>query len=516
MKKLLGFFLALLILIAFPAWSQMTVTDVALVIQQAATRAKQISGNSFIAVVDREGYVLGVWAVGAVPSDPNILQAKIASAVSKAGTASFLSSNQEALTSRSAGFIVQQHFPPGIANKPPGPLVGVNFSNLPFSDINRFKDPASFVPDPLSTSGPSGTNGAPIAGTNLSGSPGGVPLYKNGKLVGGIGVTGDGSENVQGFQTPDLDEDVALAGQMGFQPRPAILGSHIFIDGIRVAYVNSTTQPSALLPLASLGTVVAPYNFSDSPSIAYPAAVLGGVKGEIREAIRSDPTTNLINGQPRLQATEVKRILAHAAARARTTRAGIRLPAGRPAQVFITVVSNPDVDGVAPEILGTFRTPDATIFSWDVAVQKARTAVFFSDNQRAFSTRTVGFLAQSLYPPGIVNTAPGPFLGLQEQFSGFTGFNVLNGATVTNVPISFPPNPNLPNGITIFPGGFPLYRKGVLIGAIGVSGDGVDQDDLISAAGTVGFLAPAAIRADRQMYRGARLPYAKFPRNPAL
>ena len=44
-------------------------------------------------------------------------------------------------------------------------------------------------------------------------------------------------------------------------------------------------------------------------------------------------------------------------------------------------------------------------------------------------------------------------------------------------------NPNLPNGITIFPGGFPLYRNGVLIGAIGVSGDGVDQDDIISASG---------------------------------
>ena len=78
------------------------------------------------------------------------------------------------------------------------------------------------------------------------------------------------------------------------------------------------------------------------------------------------------------------------------------------------------------------------------------------------------------------------------------------------------PNPNLPNGMTIFPGGFPLYRDGILIGAIGVSGDGVDQDDLISASGASLFPAPEAIRADQQQYQGARLPYAKFPRNPEL
>ena len=78
----------------------------------------------------------------------------------------------------------------------------------------------------------------------------------------------------------------------------------------------------------------------------------------------------------------------------------------------------------------------------------------------------------------------------------------------------FPGNTNLPNGMTIFPGGFPLYRDGILIGAIGISGDGVDQDDLIGASGCADFLAPKLIRADTYSYRGARLPYAKFPRNP--
>jgi uncharacterized protein GlcG (DUF336 family) len=227
----------------------------------------------------------------------------------------------------------------------------------------------------------------------------------------------------------------------------------------------------------------------------------------------------LPGGTARLTATEVTNIIEAAANRARTTRAGIRLPRGRQAQVFITVVNHPNSDGVAPAVLGTFCTsPNATRFSWDVAVQKARTVLFFSATNRAYSTRTVGFLAQSLYPPGISGTQPGLFFGLQERFSiitpaSITATNPVNGAVFTT---ETSVNPNLPNGITIFPGGFPLYRNGVLIGAIGVSGDGVDQDDIIGASGASLFPSPESIRADRTQYRGARLPYAKFPRNPAL
>ena len=162
---------------------------------------------------------------------------------------------------------------------------------------------------------------------------------------------------------------------------------------------------------------------------------------------------------------------------------------------------------------GTFRVADATLFSWDVAVQKARTAVYFSNEGRALSTRAVGFLSQSMLPPGIESTAPGPLLGVQEIFSRFAGRNPLNGAVAPDPPQIYP---ELPNGITIFPGGFPLYRNGVLIGAVGISGDGVDQDDLIGIAAAVGFFPPDHIRADRFEVRGARLPYARFPRNPNL
>jgi uncharacterized protein GlcG (DUF336 family) len=228
------------------------------------------------------------------------------------------------------------------------------------------------------------------------------------------------------------------------------------------------------------------------------------VTGEIRSAIIGDPVPGTISGQQRLTAAEVTQIISNAAARSLVTRAGIRQPAGVNAEVFISVVNNPNSPGSTPVVLGTFRTPDATIFSWDVSVQKARTALFFSDVTRAFSARTVGFLAQTMFPPGIDNEPPGPFNGLQERFSApiISGSGSVDG--------------NLPNGMTIFPGGFPLYRNGVLIGAIGVSGDGVDQDDLVSASGTAGFQPEPSIRADNMRYLGARLPYAVFPREPEL
>jgi uncharacterized protein GlcG (DUF336 family) len=281
--------------------------------------------------------------------------------------------------------------------------------------------------------------------------------------------------------------------------------------------VFSRTKIGAVIPFASLpGAEVAPYTLMAAPPpFAYPTPTLGGTTGQLRQPIIDDPSgVPLPGGAARLTAGEVTNLIAAAAARARTTRAGIRLTRGRPMQVFISVVNNPNADGSPPVVLGSYCTsPDTTRFSWDVSVQKARTAVFFSSANRAFSTRAVGFLAQSRFPPGIVNTPPGPFLGLQEQFSMFVGMNPLNGAVVTNAPML---NPNLPNGITIFPGGFPLYRDGALIGAIGISGDGIDQDDLAGASGAALFPAPPEIRSDRMQYRGARLPYAKFPRNPAL
>ena len=524
--------LLLLLLTALPSFGQITnADDVTRILAQALTRASYyvesgLSTNPVVALVDREGFVLGVRSLYTNANAFDVLDA-----ITKAGTAAFLSSDQEAFSSRTAGFIVGQHFPPGIRNRPPGPLVGVNFSNMSFSDVNRFKDPSTY--DPLAYGG-GGTNGTPITGpaalSGLAGSPGGVPLYQHGHLVGGVGaaVTGlvDPLAHIPALadiqrtakQRADVDEDVALAGQIGFEPAKKIFGSQAFIDGIRVPYVDTRTKLDTNAVDNSIGYDVTPYHTVSSPSVNYPVVDLGdGIVGEMRAPIIS--YTNASDPTLYISADEVTNILKLAAQRAAITRAGIRLPRGVPAQVFICVVANPNQMGSNPPILGTFRTPEATIFSWDVAVQKARTAIYYSNTNRAYSSRTVGFLAQSLYPPGISGTAPGPLLRMQEYFSllpvGVT--NVLNGVFFTaNDNTLSEPDPNLPNGITIFPGGFPLYRDGRLIGAIGVSGDGIDQDDIIAASGTKNFLAPTAIRADRMRFRGARLPYAKFPRNPSI
>jgi uncharacterized protein GlcG (DUF336 family) len=515
------------------AHAQLTTADVQTIIVRAVTRAVQISRNSVIAVTDREGDVLAVWVVrgGAAGDD------EIATAVSKAGTAAFLSSDQNAFTSRTAGFIIQQHFPPGVNNTATGPLVGVGLSNLFISDINKFRKPGSVI----TFSAQPGLTIVPVPFTSLDGSPGGVPLYKNGKLVGAIGVTGDGTpQPIAGFRSEnpfiyvggyDGDEDVALAGQSGFVPSSGITADNVFIGGIRLPYVATSTSTSSSrrrrrrrrIRIVLQGNEDPSYPLMGAPlPFPYPIATFGGVTGEIRQPIINDPFFPApINGQQRLTATEVASIINFAAQRVTITRAGIRLPIGTQMEVFITAVNNPNMPGVTPTVLGTFRTGEATLFSWDVAVQKARTALYYSSNDFlgfgldiAMSTRCVGFLAECNYPPGIAGNSPGPFNGQQEMFSGLLGTSCQPEAITPN-PL-FVPNPNLPNGITIFPGGFPLYRNGVLVGAIGISGDGVDQDDIVGASGTHDFLAPDAIRSDQFFFGGTLLPYAKFPRDPGL
>ena len=536
---------ALLATGTFAASPQMTSNEVALVLAQAISRAEQIEPHAVLAVVDREGFVLGVWTMDG--DTTNVLAIlNIVDAITKAGTASFLSSDQHAFTSRTAGFIVQQNFPPTIRNRGTGPLVGVNFSNMSFTDVNRFKNPHAGR-DPLLTT--SGTNGASIlppgleflaAISGLAGSPGGVPLFRDGQLIGGVAAAGSTRAPARSLipaladlqtrqQQRDADEDVALAGQVGFAPAKFLFGSHVLIDGIRVPYVNSSTKLGVVKPLGTVGSNVPPYAITGSPLVSYPSNLFGGQFCEIRAPITNDPIAGTIRGQARLTSNEVATILSQASARAKITRAGIRLPRGLAAQTYITVVNNPDATNQTPMILGTIKTPGATLFSWDVAIQKARTALFFSDGTRAFSSRTVGFLAQEFFPPGIAHTPPGPLYGLQERFSTlpvalpaglptpysrYPVTNILNGVALSETLTA--QDPDVPNGITIFPGGFPLYRNGVLIGAIGVSGDGIDQDDIIAAAGTVGFLPPPDIRADHMQYHNARLPYAKFPRNPDL
>jgi uncharacterized protein GlcG (DUF336 family) len=181
----------------------------------------------------------------------------------------------------------------------------------------------------------------------------------------------------------------------------------------------------------------------------------------------------------------VQRILWQGARQASITRAAIRRPIGLPMQCWISVV---DTNG---NVLGVFAfKEDATLFSFDVSVQKARTAMFFSDGKAAITSRAVGLVSQGFYPAGQQGKGRGPLFQFQDgltvallggAFAGAEGGSELA---------------KIRNGITIFPGGVPLYRDGELVGGVGVSGDGVDQDDIVADLASRGFGAPRDIRAD--------------------
>ncbi len=211
------------------------------------------------------------------------------------------------------------------------------------------------------------------------------------------------------------------------------------------------------------------------------------------------------------------------------------------------------------EVLGLFRMPDSTIFSIDVAVAKARNTAYYAsgalslpgqvgdrvdqDNNgifdtpigTAFTNRTFRFLAGPNFPTGATSGPPGDFsilnvAGIDPKTAENLG-NVAPSASVfaqiTTPPVAFdafnvgrnfrdPRSPKRQNGVVFFPGSTPLYRLTDfrLQGGFGVSGDGVDQDDVVTVAGQVGYEASPFIRADRYIVSGVRLPYQKFNRNP--
>jgi uncharacterized protein GlcG (DUF336 family) len=74
----------------------------------------------------------------------------------------------------------------------------------------------------------------------------------------------------------------------------------------------------------------------------------------------------------------------------------------------------------------------------------------------------------------------------------------------------------LNNTLMVFTGSSLLQKDGNLAGAIGISGDGIDQDDIIGSFGSENFEIAPDKRIDRFFMRGIRIPYTKFPRHPHL
>jgi uncharacterized protein GlcG (DUF336 family) len=243
-----------------------------------------------------------------------------------------------------------------------------------------------------------------------------------------------------------------------------------------------------------------------------------------------------------ITAAQVVQIVTQGINQANITRAAIRQLGSTARMVFSVADRNGN-------ILGLFRMPDATIFSIDVAVAKSRNTVYYADPTQlqpvdqiagvpagvAFSNRTFRFVALPRFPEGIDGSPPGPFSILNDggtnpitgvQVGGplpASAFQSVQGHDAFTPGSNFhdPFNPANQNGIVFFPGGVPVYLLGVpsgpngLVAGFGVSGDGVDQDDVVTAAGAVGFTPPGSVlTADQVMVMGVRLPYQKFNRNP--
>jgi uncharacterized protein GlcG (DUF336 family) len=558
---------------------KLTADDVRTVIAQGVAQAEASGLKVTIAVTDKEGNVLGVFKMRGAPKniligigtrcagtnslkgltcgleglnlgpeiDPDV-DGAVLGAISKAGTAGVLSTAGGAFTPRIANFLLQEHIPPGIKGAASGPLFGVQFSQLLCGDVD------------------------PSLPLGLAADPGGIPLYKNGQPVGGVGVEGDGKYGLanrrEERQDKPVEELIALAAGKGFEPSPQIIDT-LFPGGLRLPYANQ--QVPASLQAKSFnsldGSVDPTFPIIDTPASRYQTITLGGiqVRTKIDIPIRGSSTPG------GLTKAEVERILIQSIKQALITRAVIHQPVGSHIEVSVGVV---DESG---EVLGAVSTLDAPVSSYDISVQKARSAAFTSspiaglilrtasggqflpgrpfakyaaasareglnlDGAVAISGRALIFLSRPFLPDGIDETENGPFSNPIEDNSAFntglqldlvlsrlleTAIGYVKGTEKGMIPkagvrtcttdadrIGF----KLANGIQVRQASVPLYKNGRLAGGVGCSGDGDQQEDIVVGFGSAGFEAEPSIRSDRVFVRGdVRLPWLKYPRHPNL
>ena len=601
--------------------SYLTPSEIETVIAQAAAEAQAQSKPAVIAVVDRVGNVLAVYRMQGAPDTMTITSERNVvggleglhvpselAAISKAITGAYLSSEGNAFSSRTASQIVQEHFNPGVLGMPAGPLFGVQFSQLPCSDLATH----------FSTGTGVGPHNSPLG---LAADPGGFPLYKAGTPVGGVGVAADGiyglDPNVMD-RDRDIDEYIAMAGTFGFGAPSDRRADTITAGGITprftdVEYSQLASKPSSAPPYSALtGSLMKVPGYFDGDAI-----LAGTAFGQTASGIRPEdtlyagldafvlddgsgnnryPPRDGTDGADALSASEVQTIVQQALMVANHARAQIRNPLGSQARVSVSVV---DTNGVA---LAFARTRDAPIFGIDVSLQKARTAAFnsgsyaadvlqslapanyFADNldyankkatfttvaqsslgdyvtavraflgmpnaltgNYAFTDRAGGNMSRPYFPDGVDGNPNGPFSHPIDQWSPFqeglqldlvynaialnlVGYLSAQGFAIEadNVPAATAnctASPHLPNGVQVFPGSVPIYRGNTLVGGLGVSGDGVDQDDMVSflglynagvqLGGAIGN-APPAMRADQLAPQGVHQRYVQCPQAPFL
>lgn len=168
---------------------------------------------------------------------------------------------------------------------------------------------------------------------------------------------------------------------------------------------------------------------------------------------------------------DVKLILDAGEAAAKNTTSLLRVDDGgkkQPTRMHIIVMNR---NG---NVVGRRSMSDAWHGSLSIATAKAYTAMAFSSDQNALTSRSIGALSQ----PG------GPLWQIGNSNRGFGQ-----------------------PGLIEFPGGVPLYKGGKLVGGVGVSGDGVDQDEQVAAAAAMEFQPAKAIKIDAAT--GNAVPYVK-------
>ncbi len=471
--------------------------------------AESVSSPLNIAVTTRQGEILAVYNKANAPATAigNFSQTVDADelAVGLARTASFFSNDAAPLTSRTVRFISTINFPASVYFTGPAPLYGIENSNrgcpfnAPYPTTSADGFPF-FLPPARSIDGTMPGLGIQTGKPDIVDSdqnavnPGGIPLFKLNALggytmVGGVGVVAP---------THAIAEFAALNGAVAgnginLLSALALLPPGIVIaGGVGLPEINQTTNPNGA---------------SDNGTGSY---ALGSYIVGPTSATAPAPELDLIPrtaGSGGLTVDDVNTIIANAVATANQTRAVIRLPPGNKARFVISIA---DLDG---HLIGLYRMRDATIFSIDVSVAKSRNVIYFTQHPgtdlpgvpagTAVTNRTIEFGTMPFYPPPINFTMLGPWFPLYQ-------FDTANPCTQGQDKA----NPQYYNGIVFFPGAVPLYKNGQLVGGLGVSGDGVDQDDFVTAGGAAGYMAPANIEADNIFIDGVRLPYQKFPRDP--
>lgn len=522
---------------------------------KAALSAVNSTTPISVGVVDRTGRPLAVYQQnGATIADAD-------QALGVARTAAFFSNSQAPLSSRTIRFISQVHFPPGLTNASSGALYGIEQSNRgcdlnvqwngipadPKQCVVRARSIAAFIanrdglPEPLcdSTGTPGSTAGCgaglvtgkiqpddppyPQTVFNRPVRAGGIPLYRvldasrasegivsRGKLLGAVGVVGVTAAT----PNPDLDEFAAVTGAFaapGIIPLPSYPlpdPQNVFIEGIRLPFLGANQKlrfNSNGLPLGlerpegtTAGTANGTFLYGPYPGGCAPNGYLAGPYG-----------STFPNG---LTAAEVGAIVQRSVDVSKRTRAQVRLPLNSYARMVITVV---DIDG---RILAHFRMADALFDAVDVVPAKARNVVWFNTAAGVadlpgvpagtwVSTRTIGFGSQPFYPSGIDGENFNPRRG--PWYSTLYLNNVSRPCSQGSQPAG-----RNQNGVTFFAGATPLVRNGTLVGGLGVSGDGIEQDDYVTLLGAGEFLPPQDRWADQIKLDGARLPMFKYPRQP--